>query len=162
MEINKQSKEKSGNGDIEFLKHIQNGLPLTKTPYKDIADKLGLSEEDVIDKLQRLLDEGKIRRLAASIAHRKIGIVSNAMCVWKVPENKVDETGKIMAGFEEVTHCYERPTFPGWEHNVYTMIHGYNDSECEKIIENIKEKTGINEYIILYSEKEFKKVGARI
>ncbi|MGR3317624.1 MAG: siroheme decarboxylase subunit beta [Candidatus Anammoxibacter sp.] len=162
MEATKQSKRSEEIGDIEFLKHIQNGLPLTKTPYMDIGNDLGLSEKEVIDKLRRLLDEGQIRRLAASIAHRKIGIVSNAMCVWKVPKNKVDEIGKIMAGFEEVTHCYERPTFPGWEHNVYTMIHGYNDSECEKVIADIKEKTGINEYMILYSEKEFKKVGVRI
>ncbi|MGR3179239.1 MAG: siroheme decarboxylase subunit beta [Candidatus Anammoxibacter sp.] len=162
MEATKQSKESGKIGDIDFLKHIQNGLPLTKTPYRDIGNDLGLSEEEVIDKLRRLLDEGKIRRLAASIAHRKIGIVSNAMCVWKVPKDKVDEIGKIMAGFEEVTHCYERPTFPGWEHNVYTMIHGYNDDECEKVIADIKEKTGINEYMILYSEKEFKKVGVRI
>lgn len=150
------------NDDIKFLKHIQNGIPLTTTPYKDIGDALGLSEDEVIDRLDRLLGEGKIRRLAASIAHRKIGIVSNAMCVWKVPKDKIEETGKIMAGFEEVTHCYERPTFPGWEHNVYTMIHGYNDDECEGVIDSIKEKTGISDYIIIYSEKEFKKVGVRI
>ena len=162
MVTNNNSNPKNENGDIEFLKHIQNGLPLTRTPYDDIGKALGLSEQEVIDKLKRLLGEGKIRRLAASIAHRKIGIVSNAMCVWKVPVDKVDEIGKIMANFEEVTHCYERPTFPGMEHNVYTMIHGYNDQECEEVIANIQEKTGIDDYIILYSEKEFKKVGARI
>ncbi len=162
MSGNNQTNSDSNNDDIAFLQHVQNGLPLTKTPYKDIGNELGMSEQEVIDKMARLLDEGKIRRLAASIAHRKIGIVSNAMCVWNVPKERVDEVGEMMAAFEEVTHCYERPKFPDWDHNVYTMIHGYDESECEEVIANIKKKTGITDYMILYSEKEFKKIGARI
>ncbi len=148
--------------DIELIKHMQDGIPLTKTPYKDIGDALGVTEQEVTDRIKKLLKEGKIRRLAASIAHRKIGINSNAMTVWKVPSDKVDECGKIMAAFEEVTHCYERPTFPDWEYNVFTMIHGYTDKECEDVIERIKEKTGLSDYVMLYSEREFKKVGVRI
>lgn len=159
---NDNQADKNVADDIEFLKSIQNGIPLTKTPYKDIGDKIGMTEDEVINNLERLLDEGKIRRLAASIAHRKIGITSNAMCVWNVPKERVDEVGKIMAELEEVTHCYERPRFPEWPHNVYTMIHGYTDKECEEIIETIKQKTGITDHIILYSEKELKKIGARI
>lgn len=160
--MDKQTINNDENKDIEFLKHIQDGIPLTKTPYKDIGEKLGMSEKGVIDKIKRLLREGKIRRFAASIAHRKIGIVSNAMCVWKTPDNRVDEVGRIMADIPEVTHCYERPTFPGWEYNIFTMLHGYTNRECEEVIETIKRKTGLMDYIILYSEKEFKKVGARI
>lgn len=148
--------------DIELIKYMQDGIPLTKTPYKDISDAMGVTEQEVIDRTKKLLEEGKIRRLAASIAHRKIGINSNAMTVWKVPSDRVDECGKIMATFEEVTHCYERPTFPDWEYNVFTMIHGYTDEECENVIERIKQETGLNDYVILYSEKEFKKVGVRI
>lgn len=148
--------------DIKLIKQMQDGIPLTKTPYEDVANELGMSEEEVIDRLKNLLANGKIRRLAASIAHRKIGIDSNAMIVWKVPEERVDECGKIMAGFEEVTHCYERPTFPDWEYNVFTMIHGYTDKECETVIERIKQKTGLDDYVIMYSEREFKKIGVRI
>ncbi len=148
--------------DVKLIKHIQEGLPVTKTPYKDIGAALGMTEDEVIQRLKKLLEAGKIRRLAASIAHRKIGIDANAMCVWKVPRERVDEVGKIMAGFEEVTHCYERPTYPDWEYNVFTMIHGYTDAECEAVIQAIKEKTGLTENVILYSEKEFKKVGVRI
>lgn len=148
--------------DIKLIKQMQDGIPLTKTPYEDVAMELGMSEEEVIDRLKKLLENGKIRRLAASIAHRKIGIDSNAMTVWKVPNERVDECGKIMAGFEEVTHCYERPTFPGWEYNVFTMIHGYTDEECESVIERIKEKTGLDDYVMMYSERELKKVGVRI
>lgn len=148
--------------DIRLIKQVQDGIPLVERPYKEIGETLGLSEEEVISRLQNLLEGKKIRRFAASVAHRKIGITSNAMCVWKVPGERVDEVGKVMANFPEVTHCYERPTFPDWPYNLFTMIHGYTDKECEKVIEDIKKQTGIEEYVILYSEKEFKKVGTRI
>ncbi|GJQ49330.1 heme biosynthesis protein related to NirL and NirH [Candidatus Kuenenia stuttgartiensis] len=148
--------------DLKLIKYTQEGLPVTKTPYKDIGIAIGISEEEVIQRLKNLLETGKIRRLAASIAHRKIGINANAMCVWKVSDERVDEVGKIMAKFEEVTHCYERPTYSDWEYNVFTMIHGYTDEECEAVIAAIKKQTGLNDCVILYSEKEFKKVGVRI
>ncbi|MEE9514491.1 MAG: Lrp/AsnC family transcriptional regulator, partial [Candidatus Brocadiales bacterium] len=70
--------------DIKLLRHIQDGIPLTERPYQNIADALGLSEDEVMDRIKRLLDEKKIRRFAASVAHRKIGINSNAMTVWRV------------------------------------------------------------------------------
>ncbi len=148
--------------DVRLLKHIQDGIPLVERPYREIGEALGLSEEEVIKRIKDLLEAKKVRRFAASVAHRKIGINSNAMCVWRVPAERVDEVGKIMAGFPEVTHCYERPTFPDWPYNLFTMIHGYTDAECERVIEEMKKKTGLGDYVILYSEKEFKKTGTRI
>ncbi len=139
----RQTHNEAEDVDIKLIKHIQDGIPLTKTPYKDIGAALGLAEEEVIERLGKLLENGKIRRLAASVAHRKIGINSNA-------------------SFPEVTHCYERPIFDDWEYNVFTMIHGYTDKECEDVIKRIREKIGISDYVIIYSEKEFKKVGVRI
>ena len=148
--------------DIQLLKQIQDGIPLTERPYRDIGDALSISEDEVIERLKMLMEEKKIRRFAASVAHRKIGINSNAMTVWRVPPERVDEVGPIMASFPEVTHCYERPTFTDWPYNVFTMIHGYTDEQCEGVIAAIKEKTGLDDYVILYSEKEFKKTGTRI
>jgi len=148
--------------DIKLLKHIQDGIPLVERPYKEIGEALGMTEEEVISRIKGLLETKKVRRFAASVAHRKIGINSNAMCVWRVPSDSVEAVGKIMAGFPEVTHCYERPTFPDWPYNLFTMIHGYTDGECEKVIEEMQEKTGMKDYVILYSEKEFKKTGTRI
>ena len=71
MSSDNQIKNETNNSDIAFLKHVQNGLPLTKTPYKDIAEELMMTEEDVINNMKRLLDEGKIRRLAASNCSQK-------------------------------------------------------------------------------------------
>lgn len=84
------------------------------------------------------------------------------MCTWNVPDDRVEEVGALMAGFAEVTHCYERPRYPGWKYNLFTMIHAYSREECEKVASEISIATGIKDYSILFSEKEFKKTGVRL
>lgn len=148
--------------DIQLLKSIQDGIPIVSQPFKNIANELELSEDEVLTRLEKLIKEGVIRRFGASIGHRSIGITANAMCTWNVPDEKVEEVGAIMAGFPEVTHCYERPRFPDWKYNLFTMIHAYSRDECEKIAKEISLATGIKDYSILFSEREFKKTGVRL
>jgi DNA-binding Lrp family transcriptional regulator len=148
--------------DIELLKTTQDGIPITPEPFKQIAIKLGISEDEVLERLACMIKEGTIRRFAASIGHRAIGITANAMCTWNVPDEMVEEVGALMAGFSEVTHCYERPRYPGWKYNLFTMIHAYSRDECEKVAKEISIATGMGDYSILFSEKEFKKTGVRL
>ncbi|MDP2846262.1 MAG: siroheme decarboxylase subunit beta [Candidatus Methanoperedens sp.] len=148
--------------DIQLLRATQDGIPVAPEPFKQIAEELGLTEEEVLIRLNNLIKEGVIRRFGASIGHRAIGITANAMCTWNVPDEKVEEVGAIMAGFPEVTHCYERPRYPDWKYNLFTMIHAYSREECEKIAKEISTATGIKDYSILFSEREFKKTGVRL
>lgn len=148
--------------DILLLRATQDGIPVAPEPFKQIAEELGLTEEEVLSRLNNLIKEGVIRRFGASIGHRAIGITANAMCTWDVPDERVEEAGAIMAGFPEVTHCYERPRYPDWKYNLFTMIHAYSREECEKIAKEISISTGIKDYSILFSEKEFKKTGVRL
>lgn len=148
--------------DKQLLKSIQDGIPIVSEPFKHIAEELELSEGEVLRRLNNLMTEGVIRRFGASIGHRVIGITANAMCTWNVPDEKVEEVGAIMAGFPEVTHCYERPRFEDWKYNLYTMVHAYSREECEKIAKELSIATGIKDYRILFSEKEFKKTGVRL
>lgn len=148
--------------DILLLRATQDGIPVAPEPFKQISEELGLMEEEVLSRLNNLIKEGVIRRFGASIGHRAIGITANAMCTWNVPDEKVEEVGAIMAGFPEVTHCYERPRYPDWKYNLFTMIHAYSREECEKIAKEISTATGIKDYSILFSEKEFKKTGVRL
>ncbi|VVB93221.1 putative HTH-type transcriptional regulator [uncultured archaeon] len=148
--------------DKKLLKLTQDGIPIVSEPFKQIAKELALSEDEVLRRLDNLLKDGVIRRFGASIGHRAIGITANAMCTWNVPDEKVETVGAIMAGFPEVTHCYERPRFPDWRYNLFTMIHAYSRDECEKIAREISIATGIKDYSILFSEREFKKTGVRL
>jgi DNA-binding Lrp family transcriptional regulator len=148
--------------DLEILKRIQDGIPIVKKPFSEIAESMGLGEGKVLDRLNKLLDEGKIRRFGASIAHLKVGIDANAMCVWDVPDDRVEEVGLICANFSEVTHCYERPRVDEWNYNLFTMVHGKNRKACEEIIKRISNEIGIDNFMILFSEREYKKTGVRL
>jgi DNA-binding Lrp family transcriptional regulator len=103
-----------------------------------------------------------IRRFSATIGHRALGIVANAMIVWRVPMEEMERVGGIMATFDEVTHCYERPERPEWPYNLYTVVHSQSREDCRKVAAEISRKVGISEYQVLFSEREFKKTGARI
>ncbi|MBM3236061.1 Lrp/AsnC family transcriptional regulator [Candidatus Poribacteria bacterium] len=144
-----------------IVKALQNDLPLCSHPFKAIAEQAGISEDELLAEIRRLKQQGIIRRFGAIVNHRNLGIAANAMVVWHVPREKVQEIGKIMATFPEVTHCYERPTYPDWQYNLFTMIHGKNKDECKRVIAQISERTGVKDYKQLYSTKELKKVSMK-
>jgi len=148
--------------DLQLLKLAQSGVPITSQPYLAWAKTLGWSEEEVIRRLSDLEKEGIIRRFAATIGHRALGILANAMIAWQVPDSDVETVGLIFASFEEVTHCYERFTGPNWPYNLYTMVHSRSRDDCIKIALRLSQASGMNEYRILFSEKEYKKTSARI
>ncbi|MFC1869282.1 Lrp/AsnC family transcriptional regulator, partial [Thermodesulfobacteriota bacterium] len=136
---------------------IQKDLPLDPRPFALIADRIGISEEQLIKRVKSLIEEGVIRRFGATLYHQEAGFRSNAMVAWVVPEEKIEESGRAMAEFREVTHCYERRPQKDWKYNLYTMIHGDSRDECYEIARRISKNTGIHEFNLLFSEKEFKK-----
>lgn len=142
--------------DKKLINILSKGLPLTLDPYSGLA---GLSEDEVLDNINQYKKEGIIRRFGATLNHYKAGFNANAMSIWIVPEDKVDSTGELMAGYKEISHCYERKTYPNWPYNLYAMIHGRSKDDCGKIAGEISKKTGIREYKLLYSTREFKKTG---
>lgn len=148
--------------DLELLKVAQDGLDLTERPYRVWGEVLGMGEDEVIYRLRAMEEEGIIRRFAATIGHRALGILANALIAWRVPPEKVDEAGAIFAAAEEVTHCYERATALDWPYNIYTMVHSRSREECLQIAERLSSRSGISDYIVLFSEKEYKKISARI
>ncbi|WP_319508370.1 siroheme decarboxylase subunit beta [uncultured Methanolobus sp.] len=148
--------------DEKIIRLTQNGIQLKKSPFSDIARELGITEQEIIDRLKKMKEDEVIRRFGASIGHRDVGIVANAMCVWNVPDERTEDVGTIMAGFPEVTHCYERPRAHGWDYNLFTMVHSYTKEDCEEIAARISEATNIKDYKLLYSDREFKKTGVRL
>ena len=92
----------------EIVALTQGDISITQRPYLEIAEKLGISEEILLEKLKGLCDKGVIRRFGATIYHQKSGFQANAMVAWKVDEDRVEEAGEKMAAFNTVSHCYRR------------------------------------------------------
>jgi len=148
--------------DLDLLKIAQDGMQLTSRPYQVLGDLVGISEKEAIERLLALQEEGIIRRFAATIGHRALGIVANAMIAWKAAPEDVERAGLLFASVDEVTHCYERAKAEDWPYNLYTMVHSKSRDDCLKIADQLSELSGIREYRVLFSEFEYKKTSARI
>jgi len=148
--------------DRRILRALQDGLPIVPEPYDAVAAELAISPEVLLERLRGMLERGEVRRMGASIAHRAAGFAANAMCVWSVPPGEVEAFGRLTAGFDEVTHCYDRAGTREWPYNVYAMIHGRAKADCEAVIRRICDRTGQRDYVVLYSTREFKKTWTRL
>jgi DNA-binding Lrp family transcriptional regulator len=144
--------------DIATVRATQGPMPVVSEPFAPAATKLGVPVETVLERLESLKERGGLRRVAAILYHRRAGFSANGMGVWAVPEAEILETGKRMAAFRGISHCYQRPTYADWPYSVFTMAHGRSKEECDAILDSIAETTGIGERATLYSSTEFKKV----
>ena len=143
--------------DKKVISLIQGDLPVDPRPFAMLADQIGLTEAQFIARIKDLKERGIIRRFGATLRHQEAGFNSNAMVAWVVPDHRIDEAGKILAKFREVTHCYQRKPQGDWPYNLYSMIHGSNRDQCFQIAARMSRSAGIDEYELLFSEKEFRK-----
>ncbi|HET8674077.1 MAG TPA: AsnC family transcriptional regulator [Thermoleophilaceae bacterium] len=144
--------------DIEVIRALQGDMPVVEEPYAPAAEKLGISQERLLEHLESMQERRALRRVAAILFHRRAGYSANGMGVWRVPEERVLEIGPHMASFRGISHCYERPTYEDWPYSVFTMAHGRSKEECDAILDSIEAETGISERATLYSSTEFKKI----
>ena len=148
--------------ETAVLREIQGDLPLVERPFAEVAKRLGLTEPEVLEMIESFKTRGIVRRMGAILRHRKAGVKANAMGVWKVPEPDIRRIGRIMAKDPDVTHCYHRDPVAHWPYNLYTMIHGETEQDCETIAQRLSRKTGIRTYRLLFSTREFKKKSLKI
>lgn len=145
-----------------ILALTQGDLPDSPTPFADIAAAAGATEAQVIELLSRLKADGVIRRFGATLRHQKAGYAHNAMVAWRVPDGKdADEIGTFMAARPEISHCYRRVRAPGWDFDLYTMIHGTAPGECLQTAAELSKATGLTDYDVLESERELKKTSMK-
>jgi DNA-binding Lrp family transcriptional regulator len=144
--------------DISVIRALQGDMAVTEEPYAAAAAAVGLPQERFLEHLAGMQERGLLRRVAAILYHRRAGFSANGMGVWKVPKERILDTGRAMAAVRGISHCYERPTYEDWPYSVFTMAHGRSKEECDAVLEAVAERTGIRERATLYSSTEFKKI----
>ncbi|MHC4289177.1 MAG: siroheme decarboxylase subunit beta [Planctomycetota bacterium] len=146
--------------DLEqrILGVIQHGMPMSVNPYQDLADKIEIPVEQLLEILHQWQADGKIRRLGAIVNHFQMGHGVGAMVVWTVPDDRVQQVGELFASFPRVSHAYQRPSQEQWPYNLYTMVHATSKKELTETIRTMSQKSGIAEYRDLKTVKELKKV----
>ena len=145
--------------DVCLLRELEHGLLPVPAPFEEIGKRLGLSDDEVLERIRLLKEAGIIRKFRARIDQRKVGITANALVAWKPAGTGGNEPGKLLAAFPSVTHCYERRPVPGrWEYTHYTVHHGYSRDQVLEQVRTIAEKIGCQDYAVLFSTREFKRV----
>ena len=151
--------------DRRLIVATQAGLPLVPRPYALVAAAVGVSEENVIERLGRLVQRGVIRRIGAVPNHFALGYRANGMSVWDVDDAHVDRLGEQVGALACVTHCYRRPRrLPDWPYNLFAMVHGRDRAEVAGKVDAIAKVLGraARGHAVLYSRRILKKSGMRL
>ncbi|MDH4100675.1 MAG: AsnC family transcriptional regulator [Nitrospirota bacterium] len=147
--------------EIRLVRELQKDIPIESRPFDALAANAGVAPSLLVEKAREFVGNGRMRRFAAVLHHRKAGFGANAMGVWAVPQERIEEVGQLMSTFAAVSHCYLRPSYADWPYNIFTMVHGRSPEDCEATLAAIAEKAGITNRSSLYSSKEYKKVRVR-
>ena len=144
-------------GDERLIRALQDGLPPVLRPYGRLGNFSGMSEQEVLDHLSAMKADGRLRRMAAVVNQRQVGLQGNVLAVWNVLPERVDQVGRHLAAREEITHAYLRPRGAEWPYNLYTMVHGESDEACAEKIESWAAELDISDYRLLATVREWKK-----
>ena len=151
--------------DRRLIRATQAGLPLVPRPYEAVGAILGVTGDQVRERLQTMLETGLVRRIGAVPNHYRLGFTANGMSVWDVDDALVDELGARIGDLPGVSHCYRRPRrLPVWPYNLFAMLHGRSREEVEQQAQHIANMLGnaCTSHDILYSTEILKKTGLRL
>jgi DNA-binding Lrp family transcriptional regulator len=148
-----------------IVQATQAGLALQTAPYTEIAGVCNCDTQTVLQRMQRMLERGVIRRIGAIPNHYRMGLRANGMSVWDVSDEKLQELGARIGRLDFVSHCYERPRhLPLWPYNLFAMVHGHDRAEVMSKIDHIHEilGNGCKQHDVLFSTRILKKTGLRL
>jgi siroheme decarboxylase len=151
--------------DRQLIAATQSGLPLVPEPYEALGAILGVSAQEVQQRLAAMLERGLIRRIGAVANHYRLGYTANGMTVWDVDDARVDELGERVGALPGVSHCYRRPrALPAWPYNLFVMLHGRSREDVQGQAEGVAAVLGTacRGHDILYSTQVLKKTGLRL
>jgi len=137
--------------DRMILNRIQSDFPITSRPFLSIADELGLTESDVINRIATLRQNGIIRRIGGNFVPEKLGFVST-LCAAKVPEDKIESFSKTVNRYPEVTHNYQRDN----KYNVWFTFIAPSMEEIETKLNEIRKESGVQDILNLPASRVFK------
>jgi len=147
---------------VRAIRALQIDLPAQADPFAPLAESAGIDPDTLLVHAADMLAAGWLRRYAAVLYHRSVGVKANVMVVWTVDEAAADAAGAAAAALPQVSHCYLRPASDLWPYGLYTMIHGRDAAECESVVQQIADATGLTERAMLWTTKEYKKKRVRL
>ncbi len=143
--------------DREFINVAAKGLKIEPEPLAPLAERFNMSIDDVVQRLQKLIDEGKVRRFAASVRHQPMGYSFNAMVIARTDEQSLEDVGQQAKTIDAVSHCYQRSHPDGDPFCIYIMMHGRDKETIDTAVTRIKQIPNVRGIEICHSVAELKK-----
>jgi DNA-binding Lrp family transcriptional regulator len=137
--------------DKRILNEIQSEFPITARPFLELGNRLGMSEDEVIESVSRLKEKGVIRRIGGNFHSGRLNFAST-LCAAKVPEEEIEHFVEVVNGFPGVTHNYLR----NHDYNIWFTFIAQDMDYIENALEKISEQTGSTEIRNLPAVKTFK------
>ena len=143
--------------DQQIIRWLQGEFPLVPAPYRVLAEQIGISEVEVLERLQHMKTQGILRKMGAVLQHRVAGFHGNALCCWQVPVDRVECVVAQLVGRPFISHVYLRRPQEQWPYNLYTVFHAHTREECLAQIERMAQELDLAAYRVLFSRKNWKR-----
>jgi len=144
-----------------LVREIQEDLQIDPEPFNEVANVVGMEQEEVLQQIRQWKEDGTIRRFGASVRHQQIGFTTNGMVVFALPPERIEEAGNLLAQYKQVSHCYQRPEAPGWPYNLFAMTHCRSEEELDDLVKEMAEKIQPLEHNVLMTTAEYKKTNVK-
>lgn len=143
--------------DEQIIRRMQGEFPLSASPYKVLAEDMGISEQVLLERLDQMKQSGTLRKMGAVLQHRLAGFHGNALCCWKVDTGRLEEISSRMVDCAYISHVYLRQPHPKWPYNLYTVFHSHTREQCKILMEQMARTIGITDYQVMFSRKNWKR-----
>jgi len=149
--------ESLSNMEKRMINALSAGLEPVSRPYLAASKLAGCSEAELIAVLKSFVERGIVRKVAAVVESRALGMEGGALVAWRVPEEAIERTGTALAISPRVTHCYARIASREWPYNLYTMAHGVDEKSVAEWAADAAKEIGVGDYVVLATREELKK-----
>lgn len=160
VELSSPQARNFSTAEIRILRSLQIPIDYVAEPFAALAANAGVSQSAFLDFAKANLG-GAVRKYVATFHHRRLGVRGNGMAVYRVSETNIEAKGHDLAACPEVSHCYARNTIEGFPYRLYSMLHGPDEETCSKIAADLAARIGAEDFLVLFSSREFKKCRLR-
>lgn len=120
-----------------LLNDFQREFPLSTTPFADLALELGISQQEVIDKLRSLTERGTVSRIGAVLQPKRLG--ASTLAAMAVPKSQLDKIAAMVSSYAQVNHNYEREH----HYNLWFVVTAGDEDKLQHTLEDIEQHSGI-------------------
>jgi len=144
-------------GELEVVRLLQLEFPLQPRPFEVLSRTSGIPADELLATAQNFKARLQLKKLTAVLQVRRSSFNANAMGVWVVPPERVDEVATAMVTNKAVLQCYLRPTYEDWPYNIFTTVQARSTDECDSILNELAGQTSLTQMRALYPTKEYKR-----